>query len=174
MIVPTRSSPGVGDYDPWVDINDDGQICGRDISIISRAFGTYGDPINKTALLLDLLGRVEALENQSLPQGYIGAPAYNSGWIELDTGWSVTMLHGLNTTKLFVYLLGRTNITSPPTPRWEYTMGSIGGDFYESNGEYDCFGAWVTFTNKSVSIERGYSDWRWDQVRVMIWKIPEP
>jgi hypothetical protein len=42
--MPTRSSPGIGEYDAWVDINDDGKINILDISIMARAFGTSGDP----------------------------------------------------------------------------------------------------------------------------------
>jgi len=44
IIIPTRSSPGIGEYDPWVDLNDDGTINILDCIIISGAFGTSGDP----------------------------------------------------------------------------------------------------------------------------------
>jgi uncharacterized coiled-coil protein SlyX len=81
----SSSTPG---YDPWLDINDDGKIDGRDLIVMSRAFATYGDPINKTELLIevnntytqllntinscnasliDLQGRVTALESITLP-----------------------------------------------------------------------------------------------------------
>jgi hypothetical protein len=42
-IVPIRSQT-VGQYDPWLDYNDDGKIDGRDIAPAARAFGTFGDP----------------------------------------------------------------------------------------------------------------------------------
>lgn len=83
-IIPIRSSP----YDPWLDTNDDGHIDGKELGDVAAAFGTYGNPINKTALLydvnatftellsridssnaslVDLQGRVTALESIALP-----------------------------------------------------------------------------------------------------------
>lgn len=44
MIMPTRSSPGAGEYDAWMDIDSNGKINIIDISSIARAFGTSGDP----------------------------------------------------------------------------------------------------------------------------------
>lgn len=44
MIMPTISSPVIGEYDPWLDINDDGKIDIKDIAASARAFGTLGDP----------------------------------------------------------------------------------------------------------------------------------
>jgi len=52
-------------YDPWMDINDDGIIDYMDIVNICRLFGTTGTPINKTALLLEILSRIDSL-NASL------------------------------------------------------------------------------------------------------------
>lgn len=53
MILPTRSSPGSG-YDPWLDVNDDGEINILDIAQLAVAFRTSGDPIDKASLLLGL------------------------------------------------------------------------------------------------------------------------
>lgn len=65
-VIPTRSSPGIGDYDPWYDINDDGKIDGRDLTVLARAFGSSGTPINKTALLLELQARIDSLNSSLL------------------------------------------------------------------------------------------------------------
>jgi hypothetical protein len=43
LIIPIRSQT-VGQYDPWLDINGDGKIDGKDIAMVARAFGTGGDP----------------------------------------------------------------------------------------------------------------------------------
>ena len=67
----TRSQ-APGQYDPWLDINDDGKILIEDVAWVSRAYGTTGDPINKTALLYNvndtftsLLAKIDSL-NSSL------------------------------------------------------------------------------------------------------------
>ena len=43
------------EYDPWIDVNDDGKIDMKDIGQVARAFGATGTAINKR----------RALENQS-------------------------------------------------------------------------------------------------------------
>ena len=59
----TSSSPSVGGYDPWVDLNDDGKIDYKDLFMLARAYGTSGTPINKTALLLELQTRIDMLNS---------------------------------------------------------------------------------------------------------------
>jgi len=44
MIFPTRSSPSAGKYDPWTDIDANGNVNIVDISKVAKAFGTFGDP----------------------------------------------------------------------------------------------------------------------------------
>ncbi len=44
MILPTESSPGSVQYNPWLDTNDDGQINIVDIAATAKVFGTSGDP----------------------------------------------------------------------------------------------------------------------------------
>ena len=39
--------------------------------------------------------------------GFLVAPAYDSGWFLADLGQWNTFYHGLNTTELFVYVIGR-------------------------------------------------------------------
>jgi len=56
MIIPTRSSPS--EYDPWVDINDDGKINIADIFYAAKAFGTSGDPTKPV-----VIAGYESLEN---------------------------------------------------------------------------------------------------------------
>jgi S1-C subfamily serine protease len=62
MVIPTRSSLETNSYDPWLDINDDGNINILDISSLAIIFGTSGSPVNKTALLLELQNKIETLE----------------------------------------------------------------------------------------------------------------
>jgi hypothetical protein len=65
MITATRSSPDIGEYDPWIDLNDDGQIDLYDAVTLAGATGAFGTPINKTELLLDLQAKVNGLEAKS-------------------------------------------------------------------------------------------------------------
>jgi hypothetical protein len=54
MILPTQSAPAEGEYDPWLDVNDDGEIDILDLSRLALAFKSSGEPIDKTSLLLEL------------------------------------------------------------------------------------------------------------------------
>jgi hypothetical protein len=65
MVIPIMG--GVGDYDPWIDTNDDGKIDMKDVAVTARAFGTYGTPINKTEVLLQHEARIGALEGKVGP-----------------------------------------------------------------------------------------------------------
>jgi hypothetical protein len=72
--IPTWSSPGVQDYNPWYDVNDDGSIDGSDLIVLCRAFGTTGQNITK------------------------GSIQYDSGWINITDkcGENITVTHNLN------------------------------------------------------------------------------
>jgi len=48
MIIPTRS---IGEYDPWLDYNDDGRINMRDIGATCDAFSTLGDPTKNVTIM---------------------------------------------------------------------------------------------------------------------------
>jgi prefoldin subunit 5 len=72
VVLPTRSSSSIGDYDAGLDTNDDGIIDIKDVSSIAHLYGTNGIATNKTTLLLDvnntfttLLSRIDSL-NSSL------------------------------------------------------------------------------------------------------------
>jgi len=61
LTVPIRSTPAAGEYDPWIDTNDDGIINYQDLYNLASRFGTSGTPINKTNLLLELQDRINSL-----------------------------------------------------------------------------------------------------------------
>jgi hypothetical protein len=65
ILIPISGSQITPQYDPWVDINDDGVIDIFDAISLAGAFGTTGTPINKTALLLECLSKIDSL-NSSL------------------------------------------------------------------------------------------------------------
>jgi hypothetical protein len=77
-IIPTLSipsaGPSVGEYDPWLDINDDGTINMKDIASLAARFNKPGQNITKAYQL------------------------YDSGWINLtgNTNQNYTLTHNLN------------------------------------------------------------------------------
>ncbi len=69
-----------GEYDPWLDSNDDGLINIVDIARLAKVFGTEGVPINKTAFL-DLQNLYDELrvEHDRYVSGHTHTdPEYNS------------------------------------------------------------------------------------------------
>jgi len=44
MIIPTRSSPDIGEYSPWIDVNDDGVIDISDLVIMVGSIPSAGNP----------------------------------------------------------------------------------------------------------------------------------
>jgi len=154
-------------YDPWIDLDDDGIIGPDDLALLAGQYGTSGEPINKTELLLDLQARVEALENQSVPSGYIGPPAYDSGWISISQGQQLLLTHNLNTTEVLVYVIGKD--PNPSTAIHQFYYGYVWLTSGANRGL-----AWYSLTDTSIKVLRAPNDTIWSQVRVLIWKMQEP
>jgi len=99
-VIPIWSgSPSAGEYDQWLDWNDDGKINMIDISRAAKAFGTNGTSVSKASLV------------------------YDSGWLDLrnETGETYTITHNLNDTELQVD--ARDN-----GPGWNRTYGGANND----------------------------------------------
>jgi len=193
---------GVGDYDPWADINDDGKIDMRDVYVVARKFGTTGTPINKTALLLELLRRIELLEANMTEMKTtiielnativylndtrgLGPPDYDSGWFSIAAGTSVCLTHNLGTTDLLVYVIGKN-------AEGNIHLFGYGGDAFgsliDNPPRPECHQGlyWRGLTTTRIYIDRLLQDQSgagsgaprgdvaWDNARVMLWKIQEP
>ena len=105
-----------------------------------------------------LESRIEALEEQPLPQqGFLTAPAFDSGWESVGEGGEIVFAHDLGTTEVFVYLVGRD------------IDDTLGIHQYEYAGMYWAYWHKLDSNNISVTAYPG----SWDEVRVMIWRIPE-
>ena len=160
------TSSSASSYDHWKDLNEDGIIDVNDLQSLASAYGTSGDPINKTELLLDLQDRVEALENQTVPPRYISPPAYDSGWQPINKGQLLTFTHDLNTVELLVYVIGKSpDSTAIHQQYYGYAFllsGQVRGL------------SWYALTETSIKVLRGPDDTIWSEVRVMLWIIQEP
>jgi hypothetical protein len=80
MTFPTKSNPASGEYDPWVDLNDDGSIDIFDAITLAAAFGTSGTPLNKTQILSDLQTKMNSKMFQSSLLLHLPAPATEHGF----------------------------------------------------------------------------------------------
>jgi len=113
------------------------------------------------------------------PQGAQGLPGiltpdFDSGWVTIpDTGSGADILqidHNLGTKDIFVYMIGKD--------QWGFThQGSYGG-YLDSAGR-DTGAHWAALTENMTQVWRNHDDqvWgspRWVDVRLLIWKLPEP
>jgi len=138
------------------------------IAVVSFLIGTSmaTDGGNPFVALWDavygLESRIEALENQSPPLGFMGAPAYDSGWQAITADSYLTLTHNLGTKELFVYMIGKD------------VTGTIGTMFYGSDLEDGSWrGAYFRIdAENTIDIRRLPDDAVWQEVRVYIWVIP--
>jgi len=116
----------------------------------------------------ELQSKVETLENQSLPQGYVGLPAYDSGWILVPWGGDgfillrgtyIIVTHGLGTTNVIVDVQYKNN--QGPVEGIQH----VSGELDETNGWFNLNSShiWI-FTGK---VSSGFQNY----IRVRIWKI---
>ena len=59
-VIPTKSGNN-SSYDPWKDLNDDEVIDSTDLGLLGTSWASTGNPINKTAVLLEILERIDHL-----------------------------------------------------------------------------------------------------------------
>lgn len=88
MIIPIESSPSVGDYDPWLDFNDDGKIDIRDIASAAIAYGTYGDPTKTVQIGSHASQLIKAAVGVTVYAGSL----WTSDYISIDGFSKVTFL----------------------------------------------------------------------------------
>jgi hypothetical protein len=123
-VTPIRSDiPGSGEYDPWLDWNDDSDIDIKDVSRVARAFGTSGTNVSKASLM------------------------YDSGWLDLrnETGEYYTITHNLNDTELQIdareNIPGWNRTYGGTSDDWAYALVQTGDGGYALAGYTNSFGA---------------------------------
>lgn len=119
LLVGLTSSASV--YDPWCDLDEDGDIDIFDIVRMAGIYGTTGEPFEAMA----------ALE-------------YNSGWINITDkcGQYINITHDLNSTDVMVDITGKKSSEKDPhtnfygltthiiaDPGWNHTYGRPSGGY---------------------------------------------
>lgn len=145
IITPIRSSPTTGTFNPWADLNGDGTVDIYDAIQFAGAFGSSGQAINTSQIALP---------------GFMSKPAYDTGWQSISPGQDIRFYHYLNTTDLFVYMMGKDASSTHFLNQVNY------GQIYGGAN-------WGNLTSEYLDVYRGYQEtWYWDQVRIVIWKLP--
>ena len=111
----------------------------------------------------------------------LGAPDYDSGWLSIAASAYTLLYHNLGTTELLVYVIGKDSEGSVH----QCVYGGCGyGPMVDNPPRvaYEDGLFWRQLTTTSIRIDRlkddgangGVSGPAWDNVRVMLWKIPQP
>ncbi len=107
---------------------------------------------------------IQALGIQGIqgPRG-LSKPDYDSGWISIAPGQTVTLVHALNTTNVLVYMVGMDADMNLLQSDYGWNLGGSADLHYGA--------AWDTLNVSSINVMRGAYDSNWALIRVMIWKI---
>jgi len=155
------------EYDPWVDLDDDGDVDLYDAVRLLKIYGTKGSPITKASI------------------------TYDSGWVDITDkcGQYFNVTHNLNSTDIIVDITGKTTVDGGAhqrnlgltgyMPGWSRTYGGTNYDYvfslvqtvdggYALAGYTDSFGAgaddfWLikvdAFGNTQWNKTYGGEDW---------------
>jgi len=196
LLISATTSTAV--YNPWYDLDGDGEITIYDVVKVTGIYHSSGDPFTALAAL-----------------------QYDSGWTDITdkAGQYFNITHGLNSTDIIVDITGKAAVDGGPHQRniggtsytqgWNKTYGGTNLDYARSvvqtvDGGYalagptwsfgaggndfwlvktDSFGnaheswlfglVWTDSTADTVILYRGATDACWNYVRVRIWKIKE-
>lgn len=117
---------------------------------------------------------VQGLQGETGPPGPAGilSPDYDSGWELVDGRIVVEFEHNLGTSDVFVYVLAKWYRD------WEGSGGPMvhqffyGGDTYLDTGQTQGF-YWDCYTENPNMIQVSQYGGRADELRVLIWRLPE-
>jgi hypothetical protein len=106
------------------------------------------------------------------PMGILN-PDYDSGWVATDGRIVVEFNHSLGTSDIFVYVLSKWYRDWPDSGGPMVHQFYYGGDRYgvpeQTQGFY-----WDCYTENPNMIQVSQYGGRADELRVLIWKLPEP
>lgn len=132
-------------------------LVGSTFNVITMAKDRGGNPFDDIwEAIHDLEDRLDSIECCN-KIGFVNTPAYDSGWRSIGEGGEIVFTHNLNTTEVFVYLIGKDADDTLGIHQYQY------GEMY--------WAYWHKLDSNNISVT-AFSPW--DYVRVMIWRISEP
>jgi hypothetical protein len=132
-------------------------IIGTMFNAVTMATGRGGNPFDEIwEAIYDLEDQLDSIECGN-KTGFMSAPAYDSGWLSMKEGEETVFAHNLDTTEVFVYVIGKDTEEIYKIHQYEY-----GGTYWAY---------WHKLDSNNISVTSYYP---WDHVRVIIWRIPEP
>ena len=125
---------------------------------------TKVNSLNNT--VIEQQAQISELQNQLdvLNATKLGTPDYDSGWTPIAQNSYNTFMHGLGTTEVLVYVIGRL---VDYNSQYNIHQRNYGGNL--EAGVY-----WNKLTENGIEVVRNSNDGTWSEVRVMLWKIPQP
>jgi len=128
---------------------------------------------DKTTRLEDEISALQITPEEYKKVGFISAPAYDSGWFPIDPNEDIVLTHNLHTTRLLVYLIGRSHYGGPGSPDYMKIHQEDYGWLDWVNGEAGHGCCWDRLDDTTITVRRGGNDEGWAEARVMIWIIKE-
>jgi len=139
MVIPTRSSPDIGDYDPWIDVNDDGVIDISDLVIMVGTIPSEGDPtknVNVTNFPLDGQGNLRVNVIEKPLQTYnecVSVQLLSFEGDALGTAQGIKLFNPLSIRQEFLFCFSPKSIFLNITDIWIGGVGMAASATYIDN-----------------------------------------
>jgi hypothetical protein len=131
-------------------------LIGTTVNLLTMAKDRGVNPFDRVwEAVFEIEDRLDSVECDN-KTGFVNAPAYDSGWESTGVGEEIVFPHNLNTTEVFVHVIGKDIGETYKIHQFEY------GATY--------WAYWHKLDLNNISVT---ADYPWDYVRVMIWIIQE-
>jgi hypothetical protein len=145
------------------------------VIIVSLIFGLLGGVLSAQIFAKDGVDGAQGeqgIQGETGPPGIL-TPDYDSGWVATNGTIVNKFNHNLGTSDVFVYILSKWyrdwEGSGGPMVHQFFYGGDKHGDPERTQGFY-----WDCYTENPNNIEVSQYGERADELRVLIWKLPEP